>query len=134
MSTVIRNSVSYRSPYFISKERFLELKHFCLQYDDYKRRIVENSVLRPKFERFETSGRSDGVDDKTADLGVYLTILGHYMEMIEECSKKAGGDISGFIFEAVTKGKSYATLNPPCSKNYFYQRYRAFFWMLDKER
>jgi hypothetical protein len=46
--------------------------------------------------------------------------------MIEDCCKKAGGDIEKYLFKAVTEGKSYAVLNPPCSKEYFY--------LLDKVR
>jgi len=63
-----------------------------------------------------------------------LAILGHYTSMIEDCCKQAGGDIEKYLFKAVTEGKSYAVLNPPCSKEYFYVRYRAFFYLLDKVR
>lgn len=51
----------------------------------------------------------------------------HYKEMLN------GGDIANYIFISVTEGKSYATLNPPCGKEYFYKKYRQFFWLLDKE-
>jgi len=54
--------------------------------------------------------------------------------MIEDCCRKAGGDIEKCLFKAVTEGKSYAVLNPPCSKEYFYVHYRAFFYLLDKVR
>lgn len=35
MSTVIRAKVSADNPYYISKLRYLELKNFCLQYDEW---------------------------------------------------------------------------------------------------
>ena len=33
MGTNIRPEISERNPYWISKHRYYELKHFCLQYN-----------------------------------------------------------------------------------------------------
>lgn len=133
MNTV-RNEVSYKSPYYISKDRYLELKHFCLQYSDYKHRIAlerEKTAQNRVFTSNRTSGR---LSDKTAKKAVNLAILEHYTGIIEDCCKKAGGDIESWLFTSVTTGKSYYILNPPCSKQYFYLRYRTFFYLLDKVR
>ena len=35
MSTVIRSKISVENPFHISKYRYLELKNFCLQYDEW---------------------------------------------------------------------------------------------------
>lgn len=134
MSTTIRPVIRLESPYYISKERFYELKHFCLQYGDYKRRIAIERVKSPHTAVFNTVTRKYAYQDETGSKAAKCALYGHYIEMIEGCAKRAGGDIYPWIFDAVTKGKSYATLYPPCSKNYFYIRYRRFFWMLDKER
>lgn len=45
MSTVIRSKVSISNEFYISKFRYLELKNFCLQYDewahdDYRRGLL----------------------------------------------------------------------------------------------
>ena len=37
MSTVIRAELSKNNPYYISKHRYYELKHFCLQYNEWKK-------------------------------------------------------------------------------------------------
>lgn len=120
MSTVLRATVSYKSPYYVSKERYYELKHFCLQYKDYKKHIAEGESFKGK--------------DKTATIAVNNVFYGHYIDIIDECCNKAGEDIYIWLHKAVTEGKSYATLNPPCSKEYFYLRYRAFYYLLDKVR
>lgn len=42
-----------------------------------------------------------------------------------------------YIFEGVTCGVSFGVLvtkGIPCSKDYYYDRYRKFFWLLDKAR
>jgi hypothetical protein len=64
--------------------------------------------------------------DKVGEKAANLAILRYCTSMIEDCCKKAGGDIEKYLFKAVTEGKSYAVLNPPCSKEYFY--------LLDKVR
>lgn len=37
MGTVIRPEVSAKNKYWLSKHRYYELKHFCLQYPEWKR-------------------------------------------------------------------------------------------------
>lgn len=36
MGTTIRAEVSKNNPYYISKNRYYELKYFCLQYKEFK--------------------------------------------------------------------------------------------------
>ena len=43
MGNIIRAEVSENNPYWIEKHRYYELKHFCLQYPTWKRR-VKNKV------------------------------------------------------------------------------------------
>lgn len=49
MSTVIRSKIVKDNPYYISKYRYLELKNFCLQFDEWdfndnRRRLIIASV------------------------------------------------------------------------------------------
>ena len=46
MSTVIRSVVSKKNPYYISKHRMLELKHFCMQYEEWRQEYVKLTVLQ----------------------------------------------------------------------------------------
>ena len=75
--------------------------------------------------------------DKTGDYGVFLANLSHSMKEIEQSCKEAGGDISDWLFAAVTEGISYPILEArgiPCGRDYFYLRYRKFFWLLSQVR
>lgn len=40
MATTIRPELSKNNKYYISKQRYYELKHFCLQYGDWARECV----------------------------------------------------------------------------------------------
>ena len=49
MSTVIRSKISIDNQFYISKYRYLELKNFCLQYDewdpdDYRRGLLLSAI------------------------------------------------------------------------------------------
>lgn len=57
--------------------------------------------------------------------------------MIEQSAIKADSDIYTWIMKSVCYGVSYDYLKAegvPCSREYFYTRYRKFFWILDKVR
>lgn len=134
MSTVIRNEVSRRNPYYVNKHRTLELKHFCMQFEDWKQEYVKLIVLK-SYGYGEVKG-SD-ISDQTSKVAMRAAELDQKMTMVKKCCKEAGGDIWTWLFMGVTCGLSYGTLQArglPCGKDYYYERYRKFFWMLDKER
>lgn len=59
------------------------------------------------------------------------------MKMVVKCCKEADESIWTYIFEGVTCGVSYGVLvtrGIPCGKDYYYDKYRKFFWLLDKVR
>ena len=59
------------------------------------------------------------------------------VELVEECAIEAGGDIAIYIFECVAHGASFPELEKrgiPCGRDYFYERYRRYFYLLDKRR
>ena len=63
--------------------------------------------------------------------------LDWYMKMIIQCCKDADSYIWTWLLEGVTEGLSYGSLQArgiPCGKDYYYDRYRKFFWLLDKVR
>ena len=133
MSTIIRAKISSSNPYYISKHRYYELKHHCLQYPEWKQEIAKlrtRSLIQAHSIKI---GKNVCLNDETAYLGLLCAYTTSLMDRVEKCCEIAGGDIANYIFQAVTQGKSYSSLNPPCGKEYFYKKYRKFFWLLDKE-
>ena len=131
MSTVIRPEITEKSKYWISKHRFYELRHFCMQYHEWeqeKRCTVRTSspVLGEIF-----STESSNLTEKQA---IRLEELDSKMELVRNTAYKADPIIGEYIFEGVTTGRSYATMNAeydiPCSKDYYYDRFRKFFYLL----
>ncbi len=125
----IQSSLSSKNPYRISRHRFLELRHFCLQYKDFKKRylVVEKTIALRSSE--------DEFSDPTGDTASYLAELSNAMKLIETASKEADPYLAPFIFRSVTEGISFDEMAAKeliyCGRNMFYDRYRKFFYILD---
>ena len=126
--------LSKKNPYYISKHRHLELKHFCLQYPEWKR---EYKHLEGIVRTSSVIKVNSGVEDYVGDQAARMAILSRRMELIEECAKRSDPYLGQFIFIAVTEGRSYTWLymnmNIPCGKDLYYKLYRRFFWVLSEE-
>lgn len=135
MSTTIRAEISKKGKWYISKHRYYELKHFCLQYDEWRDVIDGLTALSSPSGDISLGG--SGISDKTGDTAVKRASMRARMEMIEQAAIAADPDIYTFIFKSVTQGISYEKLivsGVPCGRDYFYDRYRKFFWILDQIR
>lgn len=134
MGTVIRPEISARSTYYISRHRYYELKHFCLQYPEWKQNYHDLDG-RPTKSASVCEHISGGkVSDPTAVYAEARLYFRERMEMVERSCEKADGDLAGFLLQAVTEGVSYEYISPPCCKEVWYAAYRRFFWLLDKAR
>ena len=98
------------SEFNLSKHRYYELKHFCLQYSEWKKLY------------FNADGWS-GNGDTTSRDGIKRGDLKAYMDLVESCARSAGGDILPYVTE---EGRII-----PAEKRYYY---RKFFWELSRKR
>lgn len=95
--------------YYLERNRFKELKHFCLQYPKWKKEIHDAPL-------------EDAVDIETALLLIEKTAL--------DTSRKYGE----YILKAVTRDMSYSRLRPPCD-NYTFDYYlHKFYWLLSNRK
>lgn len=141
MGTVTRPELSEKNRWWISKHRYYELKHFCLQYEDWKKSLQEldgySAVSAVAMERIDT-GRTG---DPTANVAQILEMYSHRMHLVESAAFEACDHQFWweFLLRAVTENVSYDALEArfgimPDSRNDWYERYRRFFWTLDKMR
>ena len=134
MGTVIRAQVSKKNPYYISKHRYYELKHFCLQYPEWQEEYRRLSMVSP--DRAVTDGMPKGNDriDRTAEIAVKLARIKEKIRMVESAAIEADSVLSNYILKAVTDGYSFTYLKSvmdiPCEKDMYYDRYRKFFYLL----
>lgn len=134
---MIRSEVSRKNKYWISKNRHYELKYFCLQYPSWKKEcnFIDSISLT-----YVTQDRI--IDNKITDLTANCAIRkAYYTDMIRVVEKAANDtdeDLRWYILKGVTEGLSYnilkARFNIPCGRDMYYDRYRRFFWLLNKYR
>lgn len=136
MATKIRPEVSAKNKYRISKHRFYELRHFCLQYGEWKKAYQELDGYPAQ--SYSTEIRNPQPGDPTERIAERKLYFLERMELAQNIAKMTDDVIGPYIFKAVTHGYSYEQLRAkdelPCCKNVYYMLYRRFFWLLDKAR
>ena len=138
MATKIRPELSIKNKYHIDKHRHYELKHFCLQYPSWKRTYADLNAANVGLSTANKFPSSNQPGDPTAKRAVAKARLIERIEMIEKIANEADRQLGDYILKAVTEGLSYTYLKSrleiPCGKDMYYDRYRRFFWLLNKVR
>ena len=119
MSKIIKRGYTYG----ISRERYLELRYFCLQYGSKKKEILD----------FQWKNKNRSKEEIDFDKA-RLKKLEKEIEMIEDCAKIVGAEMMEYILKSVTKDVSYEVLFVPCGRRQFYEIKRKFFKLLDEKR
>ena len=132
-----RAELSEKSKYWIPKHRYYELKHFCLQYDEWKKLyLTTDGFEREGDEIVHTKSTIPG--DPTFKCVAMRELYLERMDLVKRISYEADPDLASYIFKGVTEGLSFnqlkARLEIPCGRDMYYDRYRRFFWLLDQSR
>ena len=137
MSTLVRAEISEKNKHWIDKHRHYELKHFCLQYPTWKREYAAYSPTI-KTSSYDRVGSGNNLSDPTAEYAINLAYYDMRISLIERAAKETDEFLYPYILKAVTEGLSYTylknVLQIPCGKDMYYNRYRKFFWILNKMR
>jgi hypothetical protein len=138
VATVIRPEISEKNKYYIDKHRYYELKHFCLQYGEWKKAYAlcnESIIFASNIEKIPSSNIPS---DLTAKYALKRAYYGKRIELVDTIVRKADDFLYPYILKAVTEGLSYTYLKTkldiPCSRDMYYDRYRRFFWLLSHAR
>ena len=138
MATLIRPELSVKNKYWIDKHRYYELKHFCLQYIDWKKAYADFENLSIPLSTIERVPTSNLQGDPTAKRAIMKAHFSEKIELLENIAYEADQYLYTYILKAVTENLSYTYLKTkldiPCGRDMYYDRYRKFFWLLDKAR
>lgn len=130
-----RAEVSKTNKYWISKHRYYELKYFCLQYPEWRRKYSDMKYIGSSTYE-DINVKNNRPSDLTYKSAEQRILYFNKMLMIEKSAKEAEAELDAYILKGVTEGYSYLKLrtlfNIPCSRDMYYDRYRKFFWLLDK--
>lgn len=137
MSTVIRANLSKKNKYYVEKHRYYELKHFCLQYPDWKKMYLNLNGIHLRKSEVRTSETND-IYDPTHDIAEKRERYRKKMELVEQTAMASSPELVYYLMKGVTEELSYNLLKTrfdiPCSKDTYYEAYRRFFWLLDQRK
>ena len=137
MSKDVRSELSKRNKWHISKHKFLELKHFCLQYPEWHKLYLELS-LRGYTAASGNEIKCCNLDDNVGNAAIEMYYISKKMDLIKEVAYNTDPILGDYIFKAVTNGYPFTYLKTileiPCERDMYYDRYRKFFWLLSHER
>lgn len=127
-----RPELSRKNKYYIPKHRYYELKHFCLQYPEWKEEY-KDSIRYPKSMNRVMSGLTEWADPTGESVGK-RDICRNKIRMVEDAAFKTDAVLGRYILKAVTEDLSYTALKMlydiPCGKDMYYENYRKFFYIL----
>lgn len=137
MATTVRAALSNKNKYWIPKHRYYELKHFCLQYPEWKQLyLTADGLGRDNDEIVHSKSILPG--DPTYKCVETRDLYLDRMDLIRRIAFETDKDLAIYIFKAVTEGLSYQILKSrleiPCGRDMYYDRYRRFFWLLNEAR
>lgn len=127
-----------KNKYEISKHRFLELYHHCMQYQEWKNELKYCNDTVKSVGRMEGVHSVEGRSSATEKLAIKRAELEEKCRTIEQTAIEADADIYQYIIEGVTADyASYRYLKDvmkiPCGKDMYYDRRRKFYWLLSKK-
>lgn len=132
----LKPELSQRSKYWIPKHRYYELKHYCLQYPEWKKLYLRLGIEVSAHQDLEVKSSNPG--NPTEQKAIIRAECKKAMELVERTCTDASAELGNYIFEAVTTDRSYTWLrmvkNIPCGKDMYYDCYRRFFYILSQRR
>lgn len=131
----IRPEISKKKPYWISRHRYYELKHYCMQYHEWQYLYLTcDGVMAAGLGLPSGNPYKDPVGKSVVIRDRYL----RDMKLVEDAAEMTDHVIGRYIFLAVTEGRSYenlrTTLEIPCCKDVYYELYRKFFYILSQKK
>lgn len=130
-----KTKLSKKNKYYISQHRYLELKHFCLQYKEW---IEELQSIKLQGGGGGEIHSDPQYSDPTAGNALRIIELKKNIELIRNSAQETDRVLFNYILIAVTEERSYTymrqVMSIPCCKDTFYEYYRKFFWILSAKR
>lgn len=99
--------LSRKNPYCLPKYRYLELKNFCFQYNDWKRALARLDGWRAQEGDMGGIVKSNVPSDPTAREGTLRAYYSQHIELIDRCIAKIEPALQTYIRKGVTEGLSY---------------------------
>lgn len=123
--------------YGISKHKFLQAYHFCMQYNEWRDELKHLKITVKSID-YSKERKGSATGSATEQIAIKRAELQRKCELVEQTAIEADAEIYEYILKGATT--EYATykylkevMNIPCGKNMYYERRRKFYWLLSKK-
>lgn len=126
---------SEKSPYYVPKEVYLTVIHYCLQYPLWEAELKATDgvkAIRYDKERVQTSPSADAVHNAA----VRRAELSKKKGALEKVAKAVAGDMDKWLILGVCHGMTYYQLEfrgIPCGKDMYYAMRQKFYFEMSKQ-
>lgn len=133
----MRNYIPAWEKIGISKERYLELLHFCRQYDQWKHDAA--SLLGIRGVAMDGLPHGSGVGDPVYAAAEKRNVIINRIDIVERCALGVDGGIwFNALIENVCRAKPHAVIDqaimPTANRASFFQARKKFFILLNEFR
>ncbi len=134
----MKPTISKNNDYFVEKHRYYELKHFCLQYPEWKKALdsLDSSLKSPSLSTLPD--RNATPSNPTEKIAYARAYYSERIAMVEESVREADADLYGYLLQTVTEGMSYDSLKAhdtmPVGRAEYYARLRKLYWLIHLRR
>lgn len=121
------------SEYNISREKYRELKYFCLQYPEWKHQLqtLTDDLKAPIITDMPTAHNGT---DSTAMIMLKRIELAEKCALVERTAQEVCGNTYSPLLKNVTEGVRYESMPTYTGRRQFYENRRKFFYSLAKKR
>lgn len=118
---------------YLNKHRYLELKHFCMQYPEWVRIYNTLTTGTPGSVAIDRMIFKTGIpSDPTAARAIAAQFYRDRIDLVKGVARDACGDMWSYILEAATTGKQYEQTDEKVKE--FDDNFRKFFSLLHLRR
>ena len=105
METLLRPELSTKNKYYIGKHRYYELKHFCLQYPEWKKSHAEFEDISIPLSMIEHVSTYNLPGDPTAKRAPMKFFYSERIKLIEKTIIETDPYLYSYIIKGVTESK-----------------------------
>lgn len=126
---------SEKSPFYVPKEVYLTVVHYCLQYPLWKAELETTDgvkAIRYDKEKVQTSAS----DDAVYNAAVRRAELSKKKDLVDRIAREVADDLDRWLILGVCYGMTYYQLEYrgiPCGKDLYYTIRKKFYYEISKE-
>lgn len=126
------------SKYYISKQKFLTARHYCLQYNEWRDEygmLVGGGISGVSYDDMP---HGSNLANPTELKAMRMAELSEKIALVERTALEAGEDIAEWVLKGVTSEDATfhylkTVMGLPCEKDMYYDRRRKFYWLISQK-